>query len=55
MVTILKKGMTKEALKERLEHAMQSDEGNEIRKYAGTITPTVDPKEHQRQMRDEWE
>ena len=55
MVTIIKKGTSKEEIKKQVDKAISKTPKKDITKYAGKLRTDIDPLEYQRQMRDEWE
>lgn len=57
MVTVLKKGTSQKKFEELLKRLVQdtTNEGVNIRKYAGKLHLKKDPLEIQKEMRSEWE
>jgi hypothetical protein len=56
MVTVIKKGTSKEEIKKRINEAVSKTPKKDIMKYAGKLKLTgIDPLEYQKKMRDEWE
>jgi hypothetical protein len=56
MVTIIKKGTSKEKIKDILNrHARKRQRYIDLNKYCGVVKLTEDPLLLQKQWRDEWE
>ena len=56
MITIVKRGMPKEKIKDILDrHAQKRQKTIDIAKYCGVIDIKEDPLELQKNWRDEWE
>lgn len=57
MVTIIKRGSTKEEIKAKLEshNKEKKQKGIDLNKYCGSINLKEDPLKLQKQWRDEWE
>ena len=57
MVTIIKRGSTKEEIKAKLENHNQENKkkGIDLTKYCGSIKLKEDPLKLQKQWRNEWE
>ena len=55
MVTIIKKGTSKEEAKKLIDEAVAKAGKKDLRKYAGILKTDIDPLEYQKQIRDEWE
>ncbi len=55
MVTIIKKGTSKDDIKKKIKEAFDKKPVSDILRYAGTLKTKIDPLEYQKQMRDEWE
>lgn len=57
MVTIIKRGSTKEEIKSKLEHHNEEKKrkGIDLNKYCGSIELKEDPLKLQKQWRNEWE
>ena len=55
MVTVIKKGTSKDEIKKQIDKIVSKNPKKDIKKYAGKLTLNVDPLVFQRQMRDEWE
>lgn len=55
MVTIIKKGTSKEKIKEKIDEAVSRTPKKNIKKFAGALSTSIDPLEYQKQIRDEWE
>ena len=55
MVTIIKKGTSKEKILIALKKRPVNIKGPDLKKYCGSISLQEDPMELQKKMRDEWE
>jgi hypothetical protein len=55
MVTIIKKGTTKDEIKKRINKVVFKNHKKDIKKYAGILKTNIDPLAYQKQIRDEWE
>jgi hypothetical protein len=55
MVTIIKKGTSREKIRLALKKRLVKTKGPDLKKYCGSITLTEDPLELQKSWRDEWE
>jgi hypothetical protein len=55
MVTIIKKGTSKEKILIALSKRTIKIKGPDLKKYCGSISLQEDPMELQKKMRDEWE
>ena len=55
MVTVIKKGTTKDEIKKQIDEAVSKTPKRDIRKYAGKLKMDIDPLEYQIKMRNEWE
>ena len=55
MVTIIKKGTSKEKILIALNKRVVKIKGPDLKKYCGSISLPEDPMELQKKMRDEWE
>lgn len=55
MVTVIKKGTSKEEIKKRINEVVSKSSKKNIRKYAGTLKTSIDPLEYQKKLRNEWE
>lgn len=55
MVTVIKKGTSKDEIKKQIDEVVSKAPKKDIRKYAGKLTIDIDPLEYQKQMRNEWE
>jgi len=55
MVTIIKKGTSREKIRLALKKRLVRAKGPDLKKYCGSITLTEDPIELQKSWRDEWE
>ena len=57
MVTIIKRGSTKEEIKAKLDllNTEKKQKGIDLNKFCGTIKLKEDPLKLQKQWRDEWE
>jgi hypothetical protein len=54
MITVIKKGASKEEIKKSLDNAVAKSAKEDIRKYAGKLKTEIDPLEYQKKMRDGW-
>ncbi|HUH33646.1 MAG TPA: hypothetical protein VLZ28_06805 [Daejeonella sp.] len=54
MVTIIKKGTTKEEIGKQIDKVVSKSPRKDIREFAGKMNIDLDPLKFQRQMRDEW-
>lgn len=55
MVTIIKKGISIDKMKQLLNEAFSKTQKKNIRKYAGVLQTEIDPMEFQKKMRNEWD
>jgi len=55
MVTIIKKGTSREKIRLALKKRSVKTKGPDLKKYCGSITLQEDPLEIQKTWRDEWE
>jgi hypothetical protein len=55
MVTIIKKGSSREMIRLALKKRLVKSKGPDLKKYCGSITLKQDPIEMQKSWRDEWE
>ena len=55
MVTIIKKGTSKEKIQIALNKRPIKIKGPDLKKYCGSISLSEDPLELQKKMRNEWE
>lgn len=55
MVTIIKKGTSREVIKKLIDEVVSKSPKKDIIKYAGQLKTEIDPLAYQRQMRNEWE
>ncbi|MFA5973338.1 MAG: hypothetical protein WC780_13390 [Lentimicrobiaceae bacterium] len=55
MVTIIKKGTSREKIRLTLKKRLVKTKGPDLKKYCGSITLTEDPLELQKSWRNEWE
>lgn len=54
MVTKIKKGASKEEIRNRMEAVISKYPRKNILKYAGKLETEIDPLEYQTEMRNEW-
>lgn len=55
MITIIKRGTSKEEIRKRVNEAISKAPQKDIMKYAGQLKMDIDPLEHQKNLRNEWE
>ncbi len=55
MVTIIKRGSTKEEINSQLEQRNKKHKGIDLKKYFGSIKLREDPIKLQKKWRNEWE
>lgn len=55
MVTIIKRGTSREKIRLALKKRLVKTKGPDLKKYCGAITLTEDPIELQKNWRNEWE
>ncbi|MBT0810902.1 hypothetical protein KIH41_06365 [Litoribacter ruber] len=54
IVTIIKKGTSKEEIKKRVDEVVSKSSKRDIWKYAGKLKIDIDPLEYQKKLRNEW-
>ncbi|MGV3508153.1 MAG: hypothetical protein ACO1N7_02600 [Sphingobacteriaceae bacterium] len=54
MITVIKKGTSKEEIKKRITEAVSKTPKNEIMKFARKLKTDIDPLEYQTTLRNEW-
>ncbi|MCF8303209.1 MAG: hypothetical protein K9I94_08045 [Bacteroidales bacterium] len=54
MVTIIRKGSSKEEIRKRIDKAIAKKQKKNIMQYAGKLKIKIDPLEYQKKIRDEW-
>jgi hypothetical protein len=55
MVTIIKKGTSKEEAKKVVDEAVAKAGKKDLKKYAGILKTSIDPLEYQKKIRSEWD
>lgn len=55
MVTIIKKGASRQEIKKRINKVIAKQSNKGIMKYAGKLKSNIDPLEYQKKMRNEWD
>jgi hypothetical protein len=55
MVTIIKKGTSREKIRLALKKRLVKIKGPDLKKYCGLVSLQEDPLEMQKKWRDEWE
>ena len=55
MVTVIKKGTSKEEIRKRVNEVVSKSPKKSIKKFAGTLKTAIDPLEYQLKIRNEWE
>ena len=55
MVTTIKKGTTREKIRDVLKKRKAKTKGLDLKKYCGSISLKEDPLEMQKKWRNEWE
>jgi len=55
MVTIIKKGTSREKIRLALKKRLVKIKSPDLKKYCGSISLAADPMELQKEWRDEWE
>ncbi len=55
MVTVIKKGESKESIQKKMAQATSNSPKKDISKHAGKLKLKIDPIAFQKQIRDEWE
>lgn len=55
MVTVIKKGTSKEEIKRKINEVVSKTSKSDILKYAGKLKMDIDPLEYQKKLRNEWE
>jgi hypothetical protein len=55
MVTIIKRGTSREKIRLALKKRLVKTKGPDLKKYCGSITLQEDPMKLQKSWRDEWE
>ena len=55
MVTVIKKGTSKEEIKQKIDAVVAKAPKKDIMPYAGKLITDIDPVEYQRQIRNEWQ
>jgi hypothetical protein len=54
MITIIKKGSSKEEINKQINKAISKNPKKDIMKFAGTIQFDIDPLHYQVEIRNEW-
>ncbi|MGV3538693.1 MAG: hypothetical protein ACO1OQ_02720 [Rufibacter sp.] len=54
MVTVIKKGASKEEIRKQLAAVIPQSSKKNILEFAGKLKTAINPLEYQKQMRDEW-
>jgi len=54
MITVIKKGASAKAVKQKLEKHTKAAKKDDLRKYCGVISLKKDPVELQKEWRNEW-